>query len=284
VPEIAIITDTDASLPEAVCDQYGIFQVPIAINFGSEVFKTGVDIDDKILFERVDEEGVLPTTSAPSPGDFSDAFAEALRKGAESVLCFCVSSEISATYGAAVSASKTMPDRDIQVIDTRSLSMGQGFLVLAAAEAAQDGASITEIKSLVDSLQERTYFYAVLPTLKYLAMSGRVSQAAAGIANVISIKPILTIKDGKLDLLERVRTIRKAWGRAIELSVEAVGSNKIERMAIAHVVAEEEAHKFYDQFCTTVPCPDEVLFTELSPGLSVHAGAGMIGAAFVLAE
>jgi DegV family protein with EDD domain len=238
VPEVVIITDTDASLPKKVSDQYGIRQVPIAINFGSEVFQSGVDIDDRMLFDRVDKERQLPTTSAPSPGDFSDAFAEALRSEAESILCFCVSSEISATYGAAVSARQTMPDRDIHIIDTRSLSMGQGFMVLAAAEAAQSGASIPEIKSLVESVRERTYFYAVLPTLKYLAMSGRVRQVAAGLANVISIKPILTINDGKLDLLERVRTLRKAWRRAIELSVNAVGSGKIERLAIVHARAE----------------------------------------------
>lgn len=284
MPEVAIITDTDASLPKTVSDQYGIRQVPIAINFGSEVFQSGVDIDDKILFDRVDKDGQLPTTSAPSPGEFSDAFAEALRSGADSILCFCVSSEISATYGAAVSARQTMPDRDIHIIDTRSLSMGQGFMVLAAAEAAQNGSPVPEIKLLVEDIRERTYFYAVLPTLKYLAMSGRVSQVAAGLANVISIKPILTINDGKLDLLERVRTLRKAWGRAIELSVNAVGSGKIERLAIAHSRAGTEAEKFYDQFCKALPCPDEVIFTELSPGLSVHSGAGMVGAAFIVAE
>ena len=106
MPAVAVITDTDASLPESVSDQFHILQVPITINFGSEVLKTGIDIDDQSLFDRVDREGKLPTTSAPSPGEFSDTFAQALRSGAETVLCFCVSSEISATYEAAVSAQK----------------------------------------------------------------------------------------------------------------------------------------------------------------------------------
>lgn len=281
---IAIITDTDASLPGTISEELGIQQVPIAINFGTEVLKTGVDIDDEKLFDRVDEEGVLPTTSAPSPGDFSDKFAEALRKGAESILCFCVSSEISATFGAAVSARKTLPNRDIHVIDTRSLSMGQGFMVLAAEKAAREGASVSDILTLVENVRERTHFFGVLPTLKYLAMSGRVSQLAAGLANVINIKPILTIKDGKIDLLERVRTLNKAWNRAIDLSVESMGQGKIGQLAITHARAEADAQKFYDRFCQVIPCPDEVMFTELTPGLSVHTGAGMVGAAFVLAE
>ena len=200
------------------------------------------------------------------------------------MLCFCVSSKISATYGAAVSAQKLMPERDIHVIDTRSLSMGQGFKVLAAAEAAEKGMAVPDVLSLVDKVRDRIIFFGVLPSLKYLAMSGRVSQVTAGIANVISIKPILTIRDGKLDLLERVRTLRKAWARAIELSVEAAASRKIERLAMVHVTAESEAREFYDQLCKAIPCPDETLYTELTPGLSVHSGAGMVGVAFVAAE
>ena len=97
MPAVAIVTDSDASLPKSISDRYGIKQVPIAVNFGREVLKTGVDIDDKSLFEHVDREGKIPTTSAPSPGDFSDVFADALREEAETVLCFCVSGEIRAT-------------------------------------------------------------------------------------------------------------------------------------------------------------------------------------------
>ena len=99
-----------------------------------------------------------------------------------------------------------------------------------------------------------------------------------------NIKPILTIRDGKLDLLERVRTQRKAWARAIELSVEAAASRRNERLAILHVTAESEAHEFYEQISKAIPCPVEVLYAELTPGLSVHSGAGMVGAAFVTAE
>jgi DegV family protein with EDD domain len=284
MPKIAIITDTDASLPRSVCEQYGIHQVPIAVNFGTEVLKTGIDIDDEVLFERVDREGKLPTTSAPAPGDFSTAFEKSLEAGAETVLCFCVSSEVSATYGAAESARKMMPDKDIHVVDTLSVSLGQGFMVLAAAEAAQEGKSVPEILSLVESLRERTYLYAVLPTLKYLAMSGRVGQVAAGFADIISIKPVLTIKDGKLDLLERVRTLRKAYARAIELCSEAIDSRPVERVAIVHVRAEDEARQFNELLKQAVDYSGEVLYAELTPGLSVHTGAGLVGACLIVSN
>ena len=284
MPNIAIITDTDASLPKSLSEEYGIYQVPIAVNFGTEVLKTGVDIDDKTLFERVDREGKLPTTSAPAPGDFSSAFEGAFETGAETVLCFCVSSEVSATYGAAESARQMMPDKNIHVVDTLSVSLGQGFMVLAAAEATREGKSVPEILSLVEDLRKRTYLYAVLPTLKYLAMSGRVGQVAAGFANMISIKPVLTIKDGKLDLLERVRILRKAYARAIELCVEAINSRPVERVGIVHVRAEDEARRFNEQFKQAVNYSGEVLYAELTPGLSVHTGAGLVGACCVVAE
>jgi DegV family protein with EDD domain len=284
MPPIAIITDTDASLPDAVCEQFGIIQVPITVNFGSEVLRTGIDINDSELFARVDREGKLPTTSAPAPGDFTSAFEQAFETGAETVLCFCVSSEISATYGAAVAARQMMQERDIHVVDTRNLTMGQGFMVLSAAEAAREGRSVPEILDLVEQVRGRSYMYAVLPTLKYLAMSGRVGSLAAGFADVISIKPILTVRDGKLDLLERVRTLSKAWQRAIELSAEAVGAYQIDRMAIVHVNAESEAIEFYNQLNESVSYSGEVIYTELTPGLSVHSGSGMVGVCFVISE
>lgn len=284
MPKIAIITDTDASLPQSISDKFGIHQVPITVNFGTEVLKTGIDIDDQSLFERVDKEGKLPTTSAPAPGEFSTAFERAFESGAETVLCFCVSSEISATYGAAESARQMMPERDIHVFDTRNLTMGQGFMVLAAAEAVKEGKPVSEILSLVEGMRDRIYMFAVLPTLKYLAMSGRVGHVAAGFANVISIKPILTVRDGKLDLLERVRTLSKAWARAIQLSVEAIGSRRVERLAVVHVRAESEAEDFYRQLNESFNYPGEVIYAELTPGLSVHSGAGMVGACFVVSD
>jgi DegV family protein with EDD domain len=278
---VAIITDTDASLPAEVAARHGIRQVPILIHFGQETLKTSEDIDDAGLFARVDREGKLPTTSAPSPGQFAEAYEAALTAGAEQIVCFCVSGAVSATHNAAVVAYDLFPGRDISVVDSRTLSMAQGFMVLAAAEAAEAGASVEEIIARAIDVRERTHLYAALSTLRYLAMSGRVGYLAAGMASILNVKPVLTVRDGKLDLLERVRTQKKAWARIIEHTARALGNRPAERMAIVHIAVPEEARQFEAQVRASLNCPDEILMAELTPGLSVHGGAGMVGVAAV---
>ncbi len=158
MPKIAFITDTDCSLPEDLAARYHIQQVPITVQFGEESFLTGVDIDDTALFERVDRESKLPSTAAPSPGQFLEAYEKALAGGADTVMCFTVSSAISATYSNAVNARSTCcPSATSPSIDTQSLSLGQGFMVLAAAEAAQHGASKEECLAQAQDVGARAF-------------------------------------------------------------------------------------------------------------------------------
>ncbi len=282
--KIAILTDTDSSLPADLAARYGIRQVPINIHFGQETLRTGVDIDDTQLFSRIEQERRLPTTSAPSPGQFLEAYREAFAQGAEALVCFCVSSEVSGTYAAARNARDMLPDREIRVVDSRTLSMGQGFMVLAAAEAAQEGATVAEVVARAEAIRERTYIYAALATLKYLAMSGRVGHLAAGLADLLSIKPILTLREGKLDLLERVRTRKKAWARIIELTARALHGRPVEQLAVIHVNVPYEARRFGGLLCAHLSCPADWAVVDLTPGLSVHTGAGLVGVVAVAAS
>ena len=176
--EIAVITDTDSSLPFELATRHNIHQIPMTINFGEQSYEAVYAINDSDTFRRIDSEGKLPTTAAPSPGKFITAFKNAFDGGAKKVLCLCVSKEVSATYNAALTARESFPDREIVVVDSRTLSMGLGYIALSAAEAAAQGASMDEICAIVTDLQGRIFLFAALSTLKYLAMGGRVSYLA----------------------------------------------------------------------------------------------------------
>jgi len=278
--KIAVITDTDSSLPVELAERYHIRQVPITIHFEDSSYTTGVDINDRLLFEIIDRKKKLPTTSAPSPSAFASAYESALKDNVDAIVCICVSSKISATYSSAVTACELFPQADITVIDSLTLSMAQGFMVLAAAEAASQGAGKQEIIDQATNAGQRTHLFAVLATVKYLAMSGRVGKVAAGMADTLNIKPILTVQDGKLDLLERVRTRKKAMERALELTLSSVNGKTIERIAFLHVNNLEGVRELQDQLCNVLPCPPSVITSEFSPGLSVHAGSGVVGVAF----
>lgn len=282
--QIAIITDTDSSLPFDLAKKHNIVQVPILIQFGDETFRDAYDIDNDAIFKRIDREGKLPTTAAPSPGQFVEAFKQAFDSGADEVLCMNISSEMSATYASARQAVEMLPGKRIEVVDTRTLAMAQGYMVLAAAEAVANGASIKEAIAVAEDVRDRSYLFGALATLKYIAMSGRVSHLAAGMAGLLDIKPILTIQNGKLELLEKIRTQNKSWNRAIELSGEKVAGRKIEKMAILNVKAPEAAHQFESLLRAAMPCPEEITFTAITPGLSIHTGAGMVAVVIIVAK
>ena len=281
MPKTAIITDTDSSLPQHLAEKYGIRQVPIGIHFDDEHFDACDNFDDKTLFEYIDRLGKLPTTSAPSPSSFIKYFEEAFSKGAESIICICVSSKISSTYDAAVSAAAEFPGKKISVIDSLNLSMGQGYMVMEAAKAIEAGKSHEEAVELVMSMIGHVHIFGFLTTLKYMAMGGRVSKISASMANMLNILPILTSVDGKLDLLEKVRTKKRALVRLSALVSEALKDEPLVKIAFIHVNNEKGANELEKRLGKSLEIPEENLTTEFTPGLSVHAGSGLVGVVIV---
>ena len=275
--KIAIITDTDASLSNEIAKQMGVYLVPIVINFGNESYKVGEEIDDKKLFQLIDKHGDLPSTAAPSPGDFTTTFQKAFDDGADEIICICVASTISATYSAALLAKDHFEGKQIHIIDSRTLTMGQGFMVKQAVEMVHSGAAAQEIITELESYVERLHIFASLATLKYLAMGGRVSSIQAGMADTLNIKPILTVKDGKLEMLEKIRTTKKSYARMIEVLVESIGDKKIQKIGIMHVVNPEGVQKVQELLFETMKLPVQIEVVEFTPGLSVHGGLGFIG-------
>jgi DegV family protein with EDD domain len=283
MPKISIVTDTDASLSPQLEKKYNIRQVPITVHFGDEVLETNIDIDDAKLIRRIEAEGTLPTTAAPSPGKFAQAYQAAFDEdGADQVICFVVSGKVSGTYEAArVAALELMPDKDITVVDTLSLTLGQGFMAIAAAEAVANGASVSEAIAVAEDIRNRTRLFGALSTLKYLAMGGRVSALTANMAGMLNIKPILTIEDGKLEMLEKVRTRKKSWARTFDLVEENTAGKNIEKMNIVHTDAATYALEFETLLREQINCPDEINHLPLTAGLSVHTGPGFVGVAYV---
>jgi len=280
--KISIVTDSDASLPDDLAQAHHIYQVPISIHFGDEVFESGINIDDESLFERVNRENVLPTTAAPTPGKFEQIFEQAFANdGSEALVCLCVSGEISTTHNSAKLAAEDLPHRKIIVMDTRSLSFGQGFMALAASKAIDNGASLDEVIRSAESIGSRVHLFGALSTLKYLSMSGRVSHLAAGMAGMLDIKPILSIQNGKLEMIEKVRTRKKSLERIIELAKKESAHSQIEQMAVVHVSALHEAQAFKTMLSTTLDFTGEIIMAALTPGLSVHTGSGMLAVGFV---
>lgn len=274
--KIQVITDTDSSLPADLATRYSIIQVPITIHFDDEVYQSCVDIDDKLLFEKIDAMKKLPTTAAPSPAAFEKAFQNAFTNGMESIICICVGSKISRTYESAIAAAEEFPGKKISVIDSESLSLCQGFMALAAAKIVSEGGSHEDAVETAKSLLGRTQLYGALTTLKYLAMGGRVGTMAAGMADLLNIRPILTIIDGKLALLEKVRTQRAAMDRLVNLLVKSAQGKEILKIGITHINNPAGAAELEKRLQNELKLPSEIVVAEFTPGLSVHGGTGLV--------
>jgi len=272
--EIAIVTDSAASLPQELVKKYGVTVVPIQIQFEDEAYRDGVDITREEFYEKLDGR-VMPSTSQPAPSDFINVYEKLLER-VRTIISIHITSEGSGTCQVANIAKARFPGADIEVFDSKSASMGIGFLAMEAAEAVLSGKTKEEILRLLTELRPRIVSYAVIDSIRYLLKSGRVRAGQALIASLLSVKPLISIRQGVVEVVDRVRTHRAALDRLVELTLAAAGDNPRSRLAVVHGNVLEEANKLRDRLRPLVGCK-EILVTDIGAALAIHGGPGIIG-------
>lgn len=277
---VKIVTDSGASLPEEIVKKYDIGVVPLSVQFGTKTYREGVDLSIEEFYRKL-EGPVHPTTSQPAPGDFVEVYKNVAQK-ARSIISIHITSKASGTYQVAELgaefARSTIPGVDIEVVDSLSASIGQGFLVMAAAEAAEQNKTKEEILRRVHDLRPKIRLLGAIRTLKYLRKSGRIHRGQALIGTLLSIKPLITIKDGVVEVIERARTFPAALDRIMELTKESAGDAWV-RLAVGHSNARDEAMKFCNELKRNLRCR-EAIVNEIGACLAAHGGPGIIGVAW----
>jgi DegV family protein with EDD domain len=280
---VAIVTDSTADLAPAVAAAHGIRVVPLFVQFGAEEFRVGVDLTTEQFWSRLLAPGApFPTTAAPPPGTFRDAFEACFEAGAEAIVCPTIGTRLSATFQSATLAAGGMPGREIHVIDTGSTSMSTGIPVLLAADMAAAGATAADIASTVRARLPDVDLYVAVDTLDYLRKGGRLSPARAAIGTVLSVKPIITVRNGLVEMAEKPRTRARARERVVEL----VAARPLEWLAVLHTPtsAPEEVEAFRDLLVARVVGgvdPARVSVGLIGASTGPHLGPGLMGAAFM---
>lgn len=274
---IRIVSDSTCDLPKELVNRFQISIVPAVICFGSQKYLEGVDIDSEFFYRKLDQEDVVPTTSQPSPGQFLEAYKQLADNG-HTVLVITVTAEASGVYQSAMLAKSMLPEADIEVIDSMSVSAGASLLILAAARAIRSGKSKEEVIASVVDIRERLHVYATVPTVGYLRRSGRVGRAPELFASLLDIKPILSVRRGVIEAVDRVRTRRKSIERVLELMTEAVGRDGSIVAGIGHANVPEEVAWFKAKVQETFNC-EELLVVDFGIAITALAGPGLLGMA-----
>ena len=278
MPGIRVVTDSACDLTDELAAANGIVVVPLTIRFGDEELSDRRDLSPAEFWRRCKTSPTLPETAAPAPGAFAAAFTDAADGGATGVLCLTISSGVSATYQSALAGAEAVAGRvPVKVIDTRSLTMGQGLTCLAAAEAAADDASLDELGRLVGGLIGRTRILGVVDTLDHLQRGGRIGGAAALVGSLLSIKPVIQVVDGVVEQESKQRTRSRSLDY---LAGKVRAAAPLDRIAVSNGAADD-----IDAVLARLEGLDvahELLVVDLGPVVGTHAGPGTIGVSYQL--
>ncbi|MGK2850470.1 MAG: DegV family protein [Candidatus Limnocylindrales bacterium] len=273
---VAIFTDSASDMDPAEAAASGVTVVPLLVTFGTQEFRAGVDLTMAEFWTRMTApDAPFPKTAASSPGDFKDAYERAFADGAGSIVSIHIAGTLSGTLKSAQIARDMLPDRDIHIVDSQSVSMAQGILCRMAVEMAAEGRSAEQIAEALEGRLDDFAIYVALESLEYLKKGGRISGAQAAIGTLLSVKPIIMVKHGVVETVDRVRTRSKARERLLELITE----HPIERLVILHTIAPD-VEEFRQEVLRLSPGLDPAKVSIELVGASVgpHLGPGCVGA------
>ncbi len=274
---IRVVTDSTCDLPAGYYQQFGITVVPINIQFGTDTYLDGVTIDRSTFYRKIEELGILPKTSQPSPSQFEQVYRQLADDGAVDILSVHVTAKLSGTCQSAELAKGMVADSvRVHVFDSAGGSVGLGFMAVEAARMAKAGKSIDEILQRLEVMRSRMQVILTVQDLRFAQMSGRVGRLQSSLSSLLNIKPVVTLDDGLLDVADKVRTRSKAVGRMIEMIVDRVGTDAPVNLAAVHAVAPEEGQALLERARVHFDCQESIV-TDLALSLAVQFGPGTLG-------
>jgi DegV family protein with EDD domain len=277
--KIKVVTDSAADIPSELAQRLDITVLPCYIIFGSEVYRDGVDLTPREFYDKLATSSILPTTSQPPLGLFVETYQNLLQKS-DGIVSIHIASTLSGIFNAARVAADALSTDPIVVIDSQQLSMGAGWQVIMAAQAAQGGHTLEEVVSLVQAVQPRVRAAAMLDSLEHVRRGGRISRVTALMGTALGVKPLLQIVTGEVTAIATVRTRGKALRRLAEF-VAAQGAFK--ELCVAHADAADAAQEVVESLSTVHP-RERLLVCQAGAAITTHLGLGAVGICGVLVQ
>jgi DegV family protein with EDD domain len=279
---IKIITDTTSGLPLDVARAHDIPVLPQIIIFGEETYRDDTEMDTRMFLQKLRASPTLPKTAAPPPALYNPIFEQLLAEGYRTIICLHPSSELSGTVRSALTAAQDFPGADIRVVDTRTVAAPLATVVLLAARWAREGVDADTIIARVQDTLARQRVYFVVDTLEYLHRGGRIGGAQALLGGLLQVKPILTLRDGRVEPFEQQRTQKRALVRLRELVLGECPRTPESYLAVMHADAEATARELAADFSAQLGIPDIPIY-ELPPAIVTHAGPGVLAVSYFVA-
>jgi len=273
---VKIVTDSGADLPGQLAKELGITVVPLYVRFGEEVYRDRVSISSDEFYERLTHDPVHPSTTQPGPQDFLEVYQK-LSADADGIVSIHISGKLSGTCNSALMARDMLETGcPVEVVDSETLSMSVGLMVIAAAEMAKAGESMDKIVEAAKQAVPETYLFFLLDTLEYLRRGGRIGKAKALMGSILSVKPVLTIKDGELVPAGQARTRAKGMDKLFDF-VENAGN--IKDLAVVYNTTPDEAQALAERLGSVFD-KEKIRMSRVGPGLGVHGGPGAMLVSF----